>query len=153
MTDLYLQDSYFQFSELTEQQRRIFSNVYQLNRPYEFVDNVHIQVSFEFDLTLYRVDRDVYSTLDWVGDVGGLYEGFYLFLYVILIASQFNEFEHLLIERLFTKPVKELDDASSSRVVSDEKTIWIRQRLIDAGCFRSCLKLSKEERYFARARH
>ena len=95
----------------------------------------------------------MYSTLDWVGDVGGLYEGFYLFLYVILIASQFNEFEHLLIERLFTKPVKELDDASSSRVVSDEKTIWIRQRLVDAGCFKCCLRLNKEERYFARARH
>jgi len=65
----------------------IFSQSYQLSRPYEFVDNVHLQISFEFDLTLYRVDRDVYSILDWVGDVGGLTEGFYIFLQLILITS------------------------------------------------------------------
>ena len=54
-------------------------------RPYEFPDNVHLQVSYEFDLTLYRVDRDVYSILDWVGDIGGLNEGLYLLFYVVLL--------------------------------------------------------------------
>ena len=64
-----------------------------------------MQVTFEFDLTLYRVDRDVYSILDWVGDVGGLNEGLYLILSVILAISQFHEFEHLLVEQLFAKPI------------------------------------------------
>ena len=63
-----------------------------------------MQVTFEFDLNLYRVDRDIYSVLDWVGDVGGLYEGIYLSLYVILIFTQFHDFDHFMIELLFTKP-------------------------------------------------
>lgn len=47
---------------------------------------MHLQITFEFDLTLYRIDRDVYSILDWVGDVGGLNEGLFLILKVFLIA-------------------------------------------------------------------
>jgi len=82
--------------------RRIFSNKYQMNRPYEFPDRVHVQISFEFDLNLYRVDRDVYSVLDWVGDMGGLNEGLYLGMKVILMFFQFYEFDHYLIERLYS---------------------------------------------------
>ena len=66
---------------------QIFTNSYQLTRPYEWPDRVHMQVTFEFDLTLYRIERDVYSFLDWVGDVGGLFEGLYLILKVVLVAS------------------------------------------------------------------
>ena len=87
LQDLFLQDSYFQFSDVTEDEQRMFSQAYSLSRPYEFPDDVHLSVSFEFDLTLYRVDRDVYSILDWVGDVGGLNEGLYLILSVILAIS------------------------------------------------------------------
>ena len=61
-----------------------------------------MQITFEFDLTLYRIDRDVYGILDWVGDVGGLFEGLYLFLKVILVFSQFHDLEHLLIEKLYS---------------------------------------------------
>ena len=45
---------------------------------------MQMQVTFEFDLTLYRIDRDVYSLLDWVGDVGGLNEGLFIIFKVIL---------------------------------------------------------------------
>ena len=63
---------------------------------------MHVQITFEFDLNLHRIDRDVYSFLDWVGDVGGLNEGLYLGLKVVLIFFQFHDFEHFLIERLYT---------------------------------------------------
>ena len=63
-----------------------------MSRPYEYFDSVHVQVTFEFDLTLYRVDRDVYSILDWIGDVGGLNEGLYLMFKVLLVFLQFNDF-------------------------------------------------------------
>ena len=86
LTDLDLQDTYFEFSALTEDEFQIFGNRFQLIRPYEFPDHVHLQITFEFDLTLYRIDRDVYSILDWVGDVGGLNEGLFLILKVFLIA-------------------------------------------------------------------
>jgi hypothetical protein len=79
-----LQDAYYQFSELTEDDRRIFKNTHVYSRPYEFFDNVHMQITFEFDLNLYRVDRDVYSMLDWVGDLGGLSEGIIVMLTILL---------------------------------------------------------------------
>ena len=34
-----------------------------------------MQVTFELDLDLHRVDRSVYSVLDWIGDIGGLEQG------------------------------------------------------------------------------
>ena len=72
---------------MTEDDRRVFSNEHFLSRPYEFPDNVHMQITFEFDLTLYRVDRDVYSILDWVGDLGGLSEGLVIMLSFIYAFS------------------------------------------------------------------
>lgn len=152
LTDLSLQDKYYQFSALTEQDLRIFSNVFQKTRPYEFPDRVHVQITFEFDLNLHRIDRDVYSFLDWVGDVGGLNEGLYLGLKVVLIFFQFHDFEHFLIERLYTH-----GDANGSprrqrqRNFNVKNTSWCRQRCNYLCC---CLriKLTREERLFSKAR-
>ena len=72
-----------------------------MKRPYEWPDNVHIQVTFEFDLNLYLIDRSVYSFLDWIGDVGGLNEGLFLCFKLIIVLSQFYDLEHLLIEYLY----------------------------------------------------
>ena len=98
LTDLELQDEYYQFSQLTEDKMRIFGNSFQFSRPYEFTDRVHLQITWEFDLNLYRVDRDVYSILDWIGDVGGLSEGLVIGLGAILTLLNFKRFEHFLIE-------------------------------------------------------
>ena len=72
-------------------------------RPYEFPDLVHLQITFEFDLALYRIDRDVYSIIDWVGDVGGLNEGLLIVCSGILAILNFNKFNHFMAERLFRK--------------------------------------------------
>ena len=77
-----------------------------MTRPYERENRVHVQVTFEFDLTLYLIDRDVYSYLDWIGDVGGLNEGIFLLLKVILLSLQFFDLEHLLIENLYRQSKK-----------------------------------------------
>ena len=101
-------------------------------RPYEFPDHIHLQITFEFDLTLYRIDRDVYSILDWVGDVGGLNEGLYLFFKMILLFCQFNELHHFLIERLYrTKG----DDTGAQ--LKDSKTSCFRFKFNI--CMPSCL--------------
>ena len=42
LTDLELQDSYYQFAMLTEDEVQIFGNKYLYSRPYEFPDNVHL---------------------------------------------------------------------------------------------------------------
>ena len=52
---------------------------------------------------MYRIDRDVYSVLDWVGDVGGLFEGLYILFKVISGFFYFRALEHFLIERLYLK--------------------------------------------------
>ena len=154
LTDLELQDSYYQFSALTEDEVQIFANRYQLMRPYEFPDHVHLQVTFEFDLTLYRVDRDVYSILDWIGDVGGLNEGLYLFFKMILVFFQFNDFQHFLIEKLYTKPPEESGSDSASHL-SVSKTSLLRQKI--NACIPRCLlckpiRLKHEEKLFEKAR-
>ena len=83
-------------------------------RPYEFPDDTHLQVSYEFDLTLYRVDRDVYSILDWIGDVGGLNEGLFLMFQCFLLFFQFNDFEHFLVERLYMQREESSDNRRSN---------------------------------------
>lgn len=62
-----------------------------------------MQVTWEFDLTLYGVDRDVYSILDWVGDVGGLFEGLRLGFFVLVNLCNFKALDHYLIEHLYRK--------------------------------------------------
>ena len=55
-------------------------------------------VVWEFDLDLHRVDRDVYSILDWIGDIGGLNEGLMIICGVLLGFLQFNMLDHYMIE-------------------------------------------------------
>ena len=134
-----------------------------------------MQVTFEFDLNQYRIDRDVYSVLDWIGDVGGLNEGLTILLGAILIFISFNPFEHYLIENLY-KAEPERDGRrgrhESDLVVyeggqkqgyvnlSDWNTWLVRQKLEDlfGCCFFyklsccKCMRLSRMERLFSRAR-
>ena len=56
---------------MTEVESYIFAIKPLTMRPYEYFDDVHIAITFEFDLNLYRIDRDTYSLLDWLGDIGG----------------------------------------------------------------------------------
>ena len=92
MTELELQDYYYQFSQLTQDDRLLFKNTWSQTRPYEFKDLNHTQVTFEFDLNLYNVKRDVYSLLDLIGDVGGLNEGLILLIGVFIGFVNFDKF-------------------------------------------------------------
>ena len=60
-------------------------------------------MTYEFDLTLYRIDRDVYSILDWIGDVGGLNEGLIIIFSLVLGLMNYNTFEHYMIENLYLR--------------------------------------------------
>ena len=78
LTQLDLQDRRWQWSNWTQEN---IQDVFKLHetkkRPYEFQDNVHIQITIEFDLDLTVIDRQVYSVLDWLGDTGGLGEALF----------------------------------------------------------------------------
>ena len=124
LTNLQLQDEYYQFSHLTEDETTIFNHFRTVGRPYEFKDRMHVQVTFEFDLTLYRIDRDVYSLLDLIGDLGGLAEGLFIILAIILGLLTFNDFDHFLIEHLYGK----YDEQKVLVPLTDDDTRLCRQK-------------------------
>ena len=115
LTDLRLQDEeYIQIGDYTEDNVVTFNHKHTANRPYEFPDNVHLQVTWELDLTQYRIDRDVYSVLDWIGDVGGLSEGLVILITIVLAIINFAKFDHFLIEHLYRKPAPSLFDSTDN---------------------------------------
>ena len=70
-------------------------------RPYEFYDNVHVGIVYEINLDRRRIQRSVYSLLDWIGDVGGLLEAMFVILSVLIVIYQYKTFEIYMIQNLF----------------------------------------------------
>ena len=91
---------------------------------------MHLQITYEFDLNLYRIDRDVYSILDLIGDLGGLAEGLFLILATLISALTYRKFDHFMIEFLYGKYENVSDDKekSDNKLVplSDKKTSTCR---------------------------
>ena len=70
-------------------------------RPYEFYDNVHVAIVYEINLDRRRIQRSVYSLLDWIGDVGGLLEAMFVILSLIIAIYHYKSFEIFMIHNLF----------------------------------------------------
>ena len=83
-------------------------------RPYEFRDNVHIQVTFEFDLDLTVTDRQVYSVLDWLGDTGGLGEALFFIGGAVLIIFNYAQFDSLMVRHLYRIKSKDVSSKAKS---------------------------------------
>ena len=81
-------------------------------RPFEFNNSVHISVTFEVDLDLKVIERQVYNILDWIGDVGGLGEGCFFISYTILGIIHFGALDNMIISELF-RIDKSIDDKKS----------------------------------------
>ena len=47
---------------------------HKTNRAYDYADTVHFMLRYEMDLSITKIDRAIYGTLDWLGDIGGLNE-------------------------------------------------------------------------------
>ena len=76
ITELNLQDILWQwFGWTREDHDDIFIIKEVKKRPYEYFDRVHLQLSYELNLDLTVIDRQVYSILDWLGDIGGRASG------------------------------------------------------------------------------
>ena len=73
-----------QLGRFTEIETRIF-NINEMGiRPYEYRNNIHLSISYEGTMDLYRVSREVYNLLDWLGDIGGLSEALVVIFSMIL---------------------------------------------------------------------
>ena len=68
-------------------------------------------MSFEFDLNLQRIDRAVYNGLDWLGDLGGLYEALAVVLGAIVTLFNYKGLENYLVHKLFRENDKSNKDS------------------------------------------
>ena len=92
-----------QLGPLTEEETSMFSIVWHQTRPYEFPDDVHTLLSYEFDLDMYVINRDTYTSLDWLGDIGGLGEGLSIIFGFLIAMFNYNTFEDYLVRQLYRK--------------------------------------------------
>ena len=107
VTNLQLQDVlHMQLGPLTEIEGNIFGIRAKTRRPYEFLDDVHTVVSYEFDLNMYRIDREAYNTLDWLGDLGGLKEALTIVLGAVIATFNYNTLENYIVSQLYRAETK-----------------------------------------------
>ena len=97
-TELELQDTQLlQVGPFTSLEGSIFEIKPFVIRPYEFFDDVHTSVSFEFDLNYHKIDRETYNTLDWLGDLGGLKEALVIILGIVYGLANYHTFKDYLV--------------------------------------------------------
>ena len=63
-------------------------------RPYEFDNQVHMALTFEMDLDLGNINRQVYNLIDWIGDIGGLGEGCFFISVTLLSVIHFGSLDN-----------------------------------------------------------
>ena len=125
-------------------------------RPYEFFDDVHTSVSFEFDLDFYRIDRETYNTLDWFSDLGGLYEALVIVLTIIYGLVHYHSFTDYLVSKVYRPPPRNdqikskqekkddsTDDESSK--LNPNKLTCLMKRIMELRCCQ-CRCIDKEKR-------
>ena len=81
---LELQDSRWQFGDISKIEQDIFSLKKNEILPNEWDSPDHFMVSIEMDSDLLKTERTVYGFLDWIGNIGGLYDGLRLILSIIV---------------------------------------------------------------------
>jgi len=130
MTDLNLQDLRLDFGGSWGEQRRVFKLEQVDKRPYEFENSIHISLTFEVDLDLKQIDRQVYNMLDWIGDIGGLGEGLFFISYAILGVVHFGALDNWIISELFR--VVKSDKKEEVMVATDRVSIRSKKLLPDS---------------------
>ena len=88
----------------------IFQVKHSTQRPYEYKNRVHWVASYEMNLNQKTVERQVYSGLDWIGDMGGLLDGLNVMFVIILTVIN-----HKLFSRYLVTQLTEIDDRGEGR--------------------------------------
>ena len=135
-TEIQLQDTQFmQVGPLTEIEGSIFGIRLLEKRPYEFKNDAHMIVSYEFDLNKMRIDRDVYNLLSWLGDIGGLEVALILILGYVNSLFNHDAFEDYLVSKLFRPSKRNVNDETFSM----DKSTGVRGEIMNPkknGCLR-----------------
>lgn len=79
----------------------IFDILRTVTRPYQFKDNIQYTLSYEMSLNLRTYDREVYNFLDWLGDLGGLYDGIRGIFMIFLGVMTYQRYDTYMVSRLY----------------------------------------------------
>ena len=63
----------------------------------------HVSVTYEMDLNLHLIERTVYTSLDWLGDVGGLMSVLINIGSFVLVFLSGNGLHYMLLTKIFKK--------------------------------------------------
>ena len=74
-------------------------------------------LSFEMNLNLETVDRDVYNALDWIRELGGFQRGMRTICGLALIILTYQNYEAYMVSQLFERPKeKSGQDKKTSKI-------------------------------------
>lgn len=76
--------------------------------PYEFTDNVWVSVTFEMSFDVIAFEREVYTSLAFLSDVGGLSGMLMTICHFFMVLWNYQSFDNYMVSRLFR--VKKPDD-------------------------------------------
>ena len=87
---------------MTQENQDIFDVIQKGERPYEYTDRVHLVMNYEMNRNLMLYEREVYTSLDWFGNLGGLSEGLKLIFGLIIGFFNYNFYNNYMVAKLFT---------------------------------------------------
>ena len=113
-THLELQD--YDTMMLDEITRIDIENLFKLKRhdvlPYERFDNTWVSVTIERSLDIWHFEREVYTLLELISDVGGFSNALFVVLALTIALWNYNMFDNFMVSRLFKikKTKEEIDE-------------------------------------------
>ena len=92
---------------MTEEELTTFDIIQHGERPYNFFgqEDVHLSISYQMNLSQIVINREVYTILDWFGNLGGLNEGLKLFFYMIVSILNYNYYNNYMVTKLYDQSV------------------------------------------------
>ena len=101
-----LNDSILNLGELTLKSQTGFINTQVPNRVLNFQNNMLNAVTFELSLSLDVYERQVFSLLDILSDIGGLYGSLKVIFYIVITFFQWNGHHMYLMKDMFNAEEK-----------------------------------------------
>ena len=72
-------------------------------RPYEYFDSVHTAITYEMNLNRIKIQRNVFSTFELLGDIGGVQSILLTLVGFIMSAYHYQRFELYMTSKLYRK--------------------------------------------------
>ena len=116
-THLFLQDEVAHLDDLTElEDPQLFTLEPLPSRSYEKDNDTWFDLTIEMNLDLEIIQRNGYTILDLLSDVGGILEISSIVITYFLAFWNYNYFENFLVTRLFKLEKENLDEEKNKHL-------------------------------------